>query len=93
MSGKTAPSPGSGDPLRLFMGSESASGREESRKDRPALVFTLAVRSGDGATELLVVAMTHAAPRVPEYFCIKTSNISDQGLFTHTITILCQNPM
>jgi hypothetical protein len=57
MSGNTAPSPGSGDPLRLFMGSEPASGR------------------------------------VLGYFCIKTSNISDQGLFTQTIIILCQIPM
>ena len=41
---------------------EEARGREEARKDRPALVLALSVRSDAGQTEVLVLAITHNAP-------------------------------
>ncbi len=41
---------------------EHGRGREEVRKDRPVLVLALAVRSADGQTEVLVLAITHARP-------------------------------
>jgi hypothetical protein len=66
MSGKTAPPPDSVIRYAYLWADECASGREEGRKDRPALVLALAVRSDEGETELLVVAVTHAAPRAPE---------------------------
>ena len=66
MSGNTAPSPGSVIRYAYLWADESASGREEGRKDRPALVLALAVRSDEDETELLVVAVTHTAPRSAE---------------------------
>lgn len=41
---------------------DSARGREEGRKDRPALVLALSVRESDGKTEVLVLAVTHTPP-------------------------------
>ena len=66
MSGNTAPSPGSVIRYAYLWADESASGREEGRKDRPALVLALAVRSDEDETELLVVAVTLMAPRAAE---------------------------
>lgn len=42
---------------------ESDDGREESHKDRPALVLAVAVIADSGRTEVLVLAVTHARPR------------------------------
>lgn len=66
MSGKTAPSAGSVIRYSYLWAAESASGREEGQKDRPSLVLALAVRSEEGETEILAVAVTHTAPRSPE---------------------------
>lgn len=41
---------------------ENAQGREEGRKDRPALVLALSVKDQEGTTELLVLAITHTPP-------------------------------
>jgi len=41
---------------------ENARGREEGRKDRPALVLALSFKEADGTTEVLVVAVTHTPP-------------------------------
>jgi len=65
MSG-AAPPPGSVIRYAYLWADESASGREEGRKDSPAMVLALAVQVQDGVTEVLVVAVTHSAPRVPE---------------------------
>jgi hypothetical protein len=42
--------------------SEGQRGREEARKDRPVLVLALSVVQRSGATEVLVVAITHSPP-------------------------------
>jgi hypothetical protein len=42
---------------------ESDDGREESHKDRPALVLAVAVIADSGRTEVLVLAVTYARPR------------------------------
>jgi len=42
---------------------EHRRGREEAGKDRPTLVLALSVRSDDGATEALVLAITHSPPQ------------------------------
>lgn len=44
---------------------EHRRGREEARKDRPALVLALSVRSDDGQTEVLALAITHSQPTNP----------------------------
>jgi len=44
---------------------EHRRGREEARKDRPAVVLTLSVRTSDGQTEVLVLAVTHTPPANP----------------------------
>ena len=44
---------------------ERASGRDEGRKDRPALVLSLSVRAERAETECLVLAITHGAPLDP----------------------------
>jgi hypothetical protein len=44
---------------------ESERGVEEGRKDRPSLVLALAVSAAGGVTQVLVLAITHAAPRAP----------------------------
>ena len=42
--------------------SEEQRGHEEARKDRPVLVLALSVVQRSGATEVLVVAITHSPP-------------------------------
>ena len=44
---------------------EQERGREEARKDRPALVLALSIRTDDEQTEVLVLAVTHASPKKP----------------------------
>ena len=44
---------------------EHSHGREEARKDRPAVVLALSVRTSDGQTEVLVLAVTHTPPANP----------------------------
>jgi hypothetical protein len=44
---------------------ESRRGREEGRKDRPALVLALSVKEADGAIHVLVLAVTHTPPTDP----------------------------
>lgn len=44
---------------------EHSSGREEARKDRPAVVLALSMRTSDGQTEVLVLAVTHTPPANP----------------------------
>lgn len=41
---------------------ENARGREEGRKDRPALVLALSIKEADGNIEVLVLAVTHTPP-------------------------------
>lgn len=41
---------------------ENRRGQEEGRKDRPAVVLALSVRDAEGATNVLVVAVTHTPP-------------------------------
>lgn len=43
---------------------EAAAGAREGRKDRPSLVLAIAIQRQDGATEVMVVAITHARPRI-----------------------------
>ena len=43
----------------------AAHGREEAEKDRPVLVLALSIKEADRATELLVLAITHARPADP----------------------------
>jgi hypothetical protein len=45
---------------------ENERGREESDKDRPALVLSLAISQANGHTELLVLAVTHTPSIDPE---------------------------
>jgi hypothetical protein len=66
MSGGTAPPAGSVIRYAYLWADEHARGAEEGRKDRPALVLALAVHHQDGETEMLVLAVTHAAPRTPD---------------------------
>jgi len=63
MSGGTAPPAGSVIRYAYLWADEHARGGEEGRKDRPALVLALAVHDQDGENEMLVLAVTHAAPR------------------------------
>jgi hypothetical protein len=44
---------------------EHRRGREEGRKDRPALVLALSVRTDDGQSEILALAITHRPPSQP----------------------------
>jgi hypothetical protein len=41
---------------------ENRRGQEEGRKDRPAVVLALSVRDAEGATNVLVLAVTHTPP-------------------------------
>jgi hypothetical protein len=66
MSGGAAPTAGSVIRYAYLWADEHARGAEEGRKDRPALVLALAVRNLDGATEMLVLAVTHAPPLAPD---------------------------
>lgn len=57
-----APEPGSIIRYAYLWADEQRRGREEARKDRPALVLALAVRMEDGQSEVLVLAITHTKP-------------------------------
>ena len=61
----SAPQPGSVIRYAYLWADQDAAGREEGRKDRPALVLALAVQIRDGSTQLLVLAVTHAPPSDP----------------------------
>jgi hypothetical protein len=53
------PPPGSVIRYAYLWADEQAAGGEEGRKDRPALVLALSVRSAGGEARLLVLVMTH----------------------------------
>lgn len=59
--------PGRGAVIRYsyLWAEEHRSGREEGRKDRPALVLALSTRTERDELELLVLAITHSAPAEP----------------------------
>ena len=63
-----SPPPERGSVIRYayLWADESVEGREEGRKDRPALVLALSVKEEDGSTQLLVLAITHTARADPE---------------------------
>ncbi len=63
MSGSQPPPPGSIIRYAYLWADEHAAGREEGRKDRPALVLALAVHIEARQTHVLVLAVTHAPPR------------------------------
>jgi hypothetical protein len=65
MSGGQPPAAGSVIRYTYLWADEHSAGREDGRKDRPALVLALAVRAEGGATQLLVLAVTHTPPRDP----------------------------
>lgn len=44
---------------------EQNRGKEEGRKDRPVLVLALSATERQGTTQVLVLAITHSAPKVP----------------------------
>ncbi|MGD0191611.1 MAG: hypothetical protein ABSD74_12790 [Rhizomicrobium sp.] len=56
------PVPGSVIRYAYLWADEHNRGREEARKDRPALVLALAVRNEAGTVEALVLAITHSKP-------------------------------
>ena len=58
----TPPQRGSVIRYAYLWADEQRRGREEARKDRPALVLALSVRKDDGQTEVLVLAITHSPP-------------------------------
>lgn len=60
--------PRPGDVIRYtyLWADERAAGREEGRKDRPAVVLALAVVTESETVRVLVVAVTHTAPRDPD---------------------------
>jgi hypothetical protein len=55
--------PGSMIRYAYLWADEHAAGREEGRKDRPALALALAVRDHGGDMQVLVLAVTHTPPR------------------------------
>ena len=57
-----APEPGSIIRYAYLWADESARGREEAVKDRPALVLALSVTQAGGSVQVLVLAVTHSAP-------------------------------
>ena len=61
------PPPDRGTVLRYgyLWADEKTAGREEGRKDRPALVLALSVREQDGAARVLVLPITHSSRRDP----------------------------
>jgi len=59
----TAPPLGSVIRYAYLWADESAAGREDAGKDRPALVLALAIHQDNGETEVLVLAVTHSPPR------------------------------
>ncbi|CAH2605671.1 conserved protein of unknown function (plasmid) [Rhodovastum atsumiense] len=60
-----APPPGSVIRYAYLWADENAAGREEGRKDRPALVLALAVQISAAHTQILVLAVTHTPPTDP----------------------------
>lgn len=56
------PKPGAVIRYAYLWADEQRRGREEARKDRPALALAVAVRQDDGKTEVLVLAITHSPP-------------------------------
>ena len=63
MTSISPPVPGSIIRYAYLWADEYESGQEEGLKDRPALVLALSVRTDQGETEVLVVAVTHSPPR------------------------------
>jgi hypothetical protein len=63
MSGGAPPPPGSIIHCAYLWADEHEAGREEGRKDRPALVLALAVSTEAHETHVLVLAVTHMPPR------------------------------
>ena len=63
MSGSQPPPPGSVIRYAYLWANEHGAGQEEGRKDRPALVLALAVRTEARETHALVLAVTHTPPR------------------------------
>ena len=57
--------PQRGDVIRYayLWADETARGREEGRKDRPAIVLALSVLTEESRVRVLVVAVTHTPPR------------------------------
>ena len=58
----TTPERGSVIRYSYLWADENARGREEGRKDRPALVLALSIKEADGNIEVLVLAVTHTPP-------------------------------
>jgi hypothetical protein len=58
----TTPERGSVIRYSYLWADENARGREEGRKDRPALVLALSIKEADGRAEVLVLAVTHTPP-------------------------------
>lgn len=65
MSGSQPPPPGSIIHYAYLWADEHEAGREEGRKDRPALVLALTVDAKAHQTRVLVLAVTHTSPRDP----------------------------
>src|SRR5262245_35162488 len=61
----TPPSPGSVIRYSYLWADEHRRGVEEGRKDRPTLVLALVVGELEGKVEVLVAAISHAAPAAP----------------------------
>jgi hypothetical protein len=61
----TLPPPQRGDVIRYsyLWADENAKGRDEGRKDRPAVVLALSVMQARGRTRVMVLAVTHSPPR------------------------------
>jgi hypothetical protein len=57
-----APARGSVIRYAYLWAEEYKGGHDEAGKDRPALVLALSVRSEDGKTEVLALAITHHSP-------------------------------
>lgn len=57
------PEPGAIIRYAYLWAAEAGRGREEGRKDRPALVLALVVHNEAGLAEVLVLAVTHTKPQ------------------------------
>ena len=60
-----APKPGSVIRYAYLWAGEDTRGRNEARKDRPALVLAISVRTDEGTTQVMVLAITHSQPADP----------------------------
>ena len=65
------PQPGSVVRYAYLWADQHATGADEGRKDRPAVVLAVSVKAGGSEVQVLVLAVTHAAP----------ANASDAVLF------------